>query len=70
MRFTVWGADEQVVEDVRDRLAVLFERKPLTLDDASVVYGKLVQETDAFDETTNFAGRIVEVRFGTFVTGT
>lgn len=67
LRFTVWGRDEQVVEDIRDRLLALFERQQLTLSDATVVYGRVVQETDVFDDTANFAGRVVEVRFGYLV---
>jgi hypothetical protein len=64
VRFTIWALDEQTVEDVRESLRTLFERVPITLSDSTVVYGKALQETDLFDETSNFAGRALEVRFG------
>jgi hypothetical protein len=61
--FAIWGRDQDIVEQVRDRLVDLLDKKALNTG-VRTVYGKVVQENDSFQEQPNFGGKTLHFRFG------
>lgn len=62
--FVIWARDMDVVEQVRDRLVALFNKKGITTAASRSLYGRLVHENDSFQEQPNFAGKTLHFRFG------
>lgn len=61
----IWGIDEQVVENVRDRVAALFgdeQGKELVFSNQTV-WSKKTNESDSYQETPHAAGRTMQYRF-------
>ncbi len=61
--FAIWGRDQDVIEQVRDRLVDLLDKKALNTG-VRTVYGKVVQENDSFQDQPKFAGKTLHFRFG------
>lgn len=61
--FVIWAHDPDIVEQVRDRLVSLFNKKPLVTV-VRTVYGKKVQENDSYQDQPKFAGKTLHFRFG------
>jgi len=62
--FVIWARDMDVVEQVRDRLVTLFNKKGLSTGTSRALYGRLVHENDSFQEQPNFAGKTLHFKFG------
>lgn len=64
LSFSIWGPDIADLLVIEDRLAVLFQKKDITIEAGVVVRGTRIQALDAAHPRTSFDGREVHYKFG------